>query len=69
MVPDVLPLAMINQMWFALPLLVAVSLVYAATRHEEPGLILSHAARLGTSITIFMAVVFAILYVIGAYWA
>ena len=62
-------LAMINQMWYALPLLVVVCLVYAATRHEEPGLILSHAVRLGTSITIFMAVVFAILYVIGAYWA
>ena len=33
------------RLWYAAPLIVAVSLVYAATRHEEPTPILIHAAR------------------------
>lgn len=61
-------LSMINQMWYALPLLAVVSLVYAATRHEEPAPIVAHATRLATSIAIFMAIVFAILYFISFYW-
>lgn len=44
-----------------IPLLVAVSLVYAATRHEEPKAIGRHALRLGLMITFFMAIVFAFL--------
>jgi hypothetical protein len=51
----------INQLWYAVPLIVAVSLVYAATRHEEMGPILRHAVRIGVWIVGFMAVVFAIL--------
>lgn len=62
------PLAMVNQMWHAVPLVIVISLVYAATRHESSQLILSHAARLATSITVFMAVVFAILFFISFYW-
>jgi hypothetical protein len=50
-----------NQFWYALPLIVAISLVYAATRHEQMGPILRHAARLGIWIVGFMAVVFAVL--------
>ena len=58
-----LPLALfpINLLWYALPLVVAVSLVYAATRHEEMASILAHAFRVGVWIVGFMAVVFAIL--------
>ena len=37
---------MINIYWFVLPLAVAISLVYAASRHESWGRILPHAARL-----------------------
>jgi hypothetical protein len=55
------PLAMINQLWYALPLIVAISLVYAATRHELPGPIMAHAARLGIWITGFMGVVLGVL--------
>lgn len=51
----------VNQLWYALPLIVAVSLVYAATRHEEMGQILAHALRIGVWIVGFMAVVFVIL--------
>jgi hypothetical protein len=36
---------MINQLWYSLPLIVVVSLVYAATRHELMAPILRHAAR------------------------
>ena len=41
-------LAQANQMWYALPLIVSISLVYAATRHEDMLEILSHALRFGT---------------------
>lgn len=61
-----MPLAMINQMWFAVPLIVVISLVYAATRHETMPAILSHAVRLGGWITGFMAVVFVILLILSA---
>ncbi len=49
-----LPLAQINLMWYALPLIVAISVVYSATRHEDIRPILSHSARLGIMITGFM---------------
>lgn len=52
---------MINQMWYALPLIVAISLVYAATRHELPKPIMIHAARLGVWIVGFMALVLGVL--------
>ena len=53
----------INPLWFALPLLVTVSLVYAATRHEEMGLIVQHAIRFGLLVSIVMVVVFAVFFV------
>jgi hypothetical protein len=49
------------RIWFALPIIVSVSLVYAATRHEELGPILVHAARFAVWIFVFMAIVFAVL--------
>ena len=57
---------MYNRMWYAVPLIVAVSFVYAATRHERAWPILEHAIRFGTWIICFMSVVFAILY--GVSW-
>ncbi len=50
-----------NDLWFALTLVIAVSLVYAATRHESMGAILRHATRIGTWIVGFMVVVFVVL--------
>lgn len=55
------PLAEINRLWYALPLLVSVSLVYAATRHEDMGHILRHALSFGRWIVVFMVVIGAIL--------
>lgn len=45
------------RLWYAAPLIVSVSLVYAATRHEETGPILAHAARFGGWVVVFMAIV------------
>jgi hypothetical protein len=53
--------AAISQFWYATPLIVVVSLVYAATRHELMQPILAHAARTVVWITGFMVVVFVLL--------
>jgi hypothetical protein len=55
-------LAQLNQFWYAVPLIVSISLVYAATRHEHMGPILAHAARVGAWIVGFMAIVFVLLF-------
>jgi hypothetical protein len=49
------------RLWYALPIITSVSLVYAATRHEALGPILNHAARFALWIVVFMAIVFAVL--------
>lgn len=54
-----------NPLWHALPLIVVVSLVYAATRHEDAGVILAHALRIGVWIVGFMVTVFAVLSLIS----
>ena len=56
------------KIWYALPLIVAVSLVYAATRHEDMRPIFSHAARTAVWIVAFMAVIFALLYGLEWMW-
>jgi len=65
MLSFVLPLAEVIQMWYAVPLIVVISLVYSATRHEAMGPILSNSARLGLMITLFMAIITAVLIVLG----
>ena len=57
---------MTNSFWYAVPLIVSVSLVYAATRHEETLAILLHAFRVAVWIAGFMALVFGILYLISS---
>jgi hypothetical protein len=49
------------RMWYAVPIITSVSLVYAATRHEEMGQILNHAVRFALWIVVFMGIVFAAL--------
>jgi hypothetical protein len=58
---SLLPLAEINTMWYALPLIVVISLVYSATRHEAMQPILSHAIRLGSMIAGFMIAIMLVL--------
>ncbi len=46
---------------YAVPLITSVSLVYAATRHEEMGPILIHALRFAIWIVVFMGIVLAVI--------
>jgi len=48
--------------WYAVPLIVALSLVYAATRHENLKAIFRHALRVAVMVVVFMAVIFVILW-------
>ena len=64
---SILVFAMFNRMWYALPLIVVISLVYAATRHEVMQPILQHAFRFGMSIIGFMIIVFLVLTVVSAW--
>lgn len=53
----------IHRTWYAIPLIVVISLVYSASRYESPPRILRRALRLGLTIAGFMAAVFALLVV------
>ncbi|HUT11273.1 MAG TPA: hypothetical protein VMY42_12300 [Thermoguttaceae bacterium] len=55
----------VNDLWFAAPLIIAVSLVYSATRHEEMGPIISNALRVGVWVVGFMAVILLVLVLIS----
>jgi hypothetical protein len=49
----------VARLWYAVPLITSVSLVCAATRHEEMSAILAHAARFALWIVVFMGIVLA----------
>ncbi len=57
-----------NQMWYAIPLVVAVSLVYGATRHEWMGPILSHAWRTCFWMLTFIGSIFILLFTLNWLW-
>jgi hypothetical protein len=50
-----------HRLWYSIPLVTSVSLVYAATRHEEMGPILMHALRFAIWIVVFMGVVLTVI--------
>ena len=52
-------------MWHAIPIILIVSLVYGATRHELLGPILHHAFRTAVWIAGFMLMIGGILWVIS----
>lgn len=56
-----------SQLWFAIPLITSISLVYGATRHEHMVPILHHAWRTAKWILSFMAIIVVVLSVIA--WA
>ncbi|MCC7084481.1 MAG: hypothetical protein IT427_05695 [Pirellulales bacterium] len=62
---NVILLALANQVFYSLPLIVSVSLVYAATRHEEMTPILAHALRFGAWIVSFMLALGVFLWWLG----
>ncbi|MEM9364996.1 MAG: hypothetical protein AAGD07_03295 [Planctomycetota bacterium] len=49
---------------YYLPLIVAISVVFGATRHEQTSEIIRHALHTGRWITGFMAIIFAALFVL-----
>ncbi len=61
-IPHMLLFADMLHLWYALPLLVSVSLVYGATRHELMGPILENSIRSAIWISGFMAMIFALLF-------
>ena len=54
-----------KQIWYILPLILSVSLVYGATRHELPRPILQHAWHTAVWMVVFMGVIFAILWLVS----
>lgn len=53
-----------DTLYYAIPLIAAISLVYAATRHEQPLPILLHAGRVAAWITVIMVAAAAVMYAI-----
>jgi hypothetical protein len=51
----------IARLWYAVPLVTSVSLVCAATRHEEMGPILIHALRFAVWVLVFMGIVLVVI--------
>lgn len=66
LLPWLLFAARINDLWFAVPLIVVVSLVYSATRHELPQPIAVGALRMAAWIGGFMLIGFVILFTISS---
>ena len=54
------PLLGVSRLWYCLPLVVSISLVYGATRHELMPQILEHSLRFGLWVVTFMLGIFAV---------
>ena len=54
-----------KQSWYMLPLIVSVSLVYGATRHELPRPILYHAWHTAVWMAVFMGGIFVVLWLVS----
>ncbi len=63
---DTILIAEIVRMWYALPLILVVSIVYGATRHEAARPIIEHAIRFGLGIVAFMAVLFVVIWLVSS---
>jgi len=57
----------IPKLWYAVPLVVSISLVYGATRHEHLKPILIHSLRSAVWVVGFMAIIFALIWLAG-FW-
>ena len=65
MFPTFFLFATVVRLWYLLPLVVSVSLVYGATRHERMAPILEHAIRFAIGMLFFLGVLFAIIWFIS----
>ena len=59
--PIILAAGSAARLWYALPLVTSVSLVCAATRHEQMGPILIHALRFAIWVLVFMGIILGVL--------
>jgi len=57
----------LDYIFYAVPPILAISLVYAATRHEDLRLILFHAGRVAAWIVGFMVLAAVLILLIGWY--
>jgi len=55
----------INELWYVLPLVVVISLVYSGTRYEQPDDILIGSLHSAKWIVGFMLIVFAVLWFVS----
>ena len=55
----------INRLWYAVPLIASVSLVYGATRHESMMPILEHSGRFAIWILSFLSILFVVLTIVS----
>ena len=53
------------QIWYSVPLIVAVSLVYGATRHEYLKEIVEHSIRAAVWLLVFLGVIFVLVWWAG----
>lgn len=65
MIGSILFAAGIARLWYAVPLLVSISLVYAATRHELMRPILEHAVRFAFGVLLFMLAIMGVLMLLS----
>ncbi len=61
-----LPIAVTNIFWFAPPLIIAISFVYAASRHEPWPAIIRHAIRWIVMMTLLLILSTAVLLLVNA---
>jgi len=54
-----------NELWYALPLIVVISLVYSGTRYEQPEDILIGSVHSAKWVLGFMFIVFAVLWIVS----
>lgn len=64
---ECLPLAMTPRIFYALPLIVVISLVYGATRHEHLTEIFAQAFKSAFWVVGFMMMIFGLIWVAG-FW-
>jgi hypothetical protein len=57
----------IPKIWYALPLVIVVSLVYGATRHENLPDIIEHSIRSAVWVVCFMSIIFFLIWFAG-FW-
>ncbi len=58
---------MTPRVWYAVPLIVVISLVYGATRHENIKEIFEHAIRSAVWVVGFMLTIFFLIWISG-FW-